>query len=196
MLAVAGAVSALVSAAAAAHADVLIATERAQTTVSAFDGRLVWSSFDPASRAYKLMTRVGGVTSVVPVTPRTAPFDVDLGPNRKKHTAAAYSRCSQEPALNTSPIRQSTARACDLYEFDFATGRETRLAGASTSGASEVLPSLWKGRLAFVRIYEGRPRARGRAPVPVCHPGIRPRPAAPPADRATGNFPGAAPGIA
>jgi hypothetical protein len=125
-----------------------------------FGARVVWSSFDPGTATYRLMTRFAGVTSVVPVAPRKAPFDVDLGPNRSGDTVAAYARCHTDPALNTVPIRQATARGCDLYEFNFATGREARLAAPSTRSASEVLPSMWRNEVAFVRIYE---RRKGRA---------------------------------
>jgi hypothetical protein len=48
---------------------------------------------------------------------------------------------------------------CDPYRFDFATSRERRIPGASRSDASEYLPSLWRGRMAFTRVYERRPRS-------------------------------------
>jgi hypothetical protein len=151
-----------------ALADETIATVAAPTPVSAHAGRLAWSSFDPARSAYVLMTRVGGVSSEVPVRPRSVPFDVDLGPDVNGDTVAAYSRCSREPPRRNPAIGNvftqlpdwAKGRGCDLYKFDFATGRETRIATANSLSGSEFLPSIWEGRVAFARVYE---RRRGRA---------------------------------
>lgn len=91
---------------------------------------------------------------------------------------AVYSRCRVEPVYGrvseaiSSNVPSAAApnpayaagRGCDIYRYDFATARETKLTGASTSQASETLPSIWKGTLAFVRVYEQRSGARGRVP--------------------------------
>jgi hypothetical protein len=151
-----------------ALADETIATVALPTPVSAHAGRLAWSSFDPARGAYVLMTRVGGVTSEVPIRPRSVPFDVDLGPDTNGDTIAAYSRCSREPPRRNPAIGNvftqlpdwARGRGCDLYKFDFVTGRETRIATANSLSGSEFLPSVWEGRVAFARVYE---RRRGRA---------------------------------
>lgn len=42
-------------------------------------------------------------------------------------------------------------RGCDVYRFDFASRRERRVSRASSAHGSEVLPSVWRDRLAFVR---------------------------------------------
>ena len=52
-------------------------------------------------------------------------------------------------------------RGCDLYRFDFATGRETRIATANSPGASEFLPSVWKATVAFARVYERKRGLKG-----------------------------------
>jgi hypothetical protein len=151
-----------------ALADETVATVALPTPVSAHAGRVAWSSFDPASGAYRSTTSVGGVTSIVPVRPRTVPFDVDLGPDVDGDTIATYSRCSREPPRRDPAIGNALAqlpdwaggRGCDLFKFDFATGRETRIATANSLGGSEFLPSIWEGRVAFARVYE---RRRGRA---------------------------------
>src|SRR6185295_12203402 len=83
--------------AANALADEVIGTVTRPTPVSAHAGRIVWSSFDPAQQAFFLTQSVGGVTSRVPVRPRSVPFDVDLGPDVNGETVAAYSRCAREP---------------------------------------------------------------------------------------------------
>jgi hypothetical protein len=151
-----------------AVADQTIATVAAPTPVSAFAGRVAWSAFDPAKGTYRLMTETGGAVTAVPVPPRRAPFDVDLGPDRSGNTIAAYSRCRREPPRRNPAIGNAIAqmpdwsrgRGCDLYRFDFATGHERKIASASSAGASEFLPSIWKTRIAFARVYE---RRRGRA---------------------------------
>jgi hypothetical protein len=151
-----------------ALADETVATVALPTPVSAHAGRVAWSSFDSARGVYVLMTRVGGVSSAVPIRPRSVPFDVDLGPDVNGDTIAAYSRCSREPPRRDPAIGNvftqlpdwRRGRGCDLYKFDFATGRETRIATANSLGGSEFLPSVWEGRVAFSRVYE---RRRGRA---------------------------------
>jgi hypothetical protein len=151
-----------------AAADVTVASVPNPTPISIYNGRVVWSSLDPAGNGYRLMTSVGGVTATVPVATRKVPFDVDLGPDRQGVTVAVYSRCAREPnfttavgnaIINVFPDWRSS-RGCDLYKFDFDTGRESRVKGASSKGASEFLPSIWTTRIAFARVYE---RRSGRA---------------------------------
>lgn len=149
--------------AAAAGADVTIATLDRPAPVSFFAGRLAWSAFDPARNGYVLMTNAGGATVTVPVQPRGVPFDVDLGPDEHGDTVTVYSRCGREPGGTGSPAglpRWRTGRGCDVFKFSFATGRETRVASANSPGGSEFLPSIWKTRIAFARVYE---RRAGRA---------------------------------
>ena len=109
------------------------------TEVDGFRGRLVWSHQRPGSKRYVLMTRYRGRTSQVRIPGRSAPFDVDLGPDATGRTAAVYSRCERPASL----------RGCDLFLYDFARGRERRLRGVGTRASSEFEPSLWRGRVAF-----------------------------------------------
>jgi hypothetical protein len=158
----------LVTAAAPALADETIATVGAPTPIGAYGGRLAWSAFDPALGKYRLMTEVGGTISTVPVAPRGVAFDVDLGPDRSGATIAVYSRCKREPGRRDPAISNAVAqladwssgRGCDAFRFDFASGRERKVASASTRAASEFLPTVWRTRIAFARVYE---RRRGRA---------------------------------
>jgi hypothetical protein len=158
----------LLAAAAPAAADQTIATVAAPTPVSAYGGRVVWSTFDAVKSDYRLMTESAGTVATVPVGPRRVPFDVDVGPDSNGHTIVAYSRCRRDPPRRDPAIGNAIAqlpdwrrgRGCDLYRFDFTTGRETRIASASSTGASEFLPSVWRRRVAFARVFE---RRRGRA---------------------------------
>jgi hypothetical protein len=147
-----------------ASADNLVAAVNRPTLISAYGGRIAWSAYVPAANAYVLMTSAGGVTTTVPVAPRAVPFDVDLGPNETGGIVAAYSRCRQEPVGRAPGSRNAvaqlpvweTGRGCDLYRFDFATGQETTIAVANAPRASEFLPTIWKARVAFARVYEAK----------------------------------------
>jgi hypothetical protein len=138
-----------------AKADTPIATVSAPTSVSAHGGRLVWSAYDPVARRYSLATRFGGAISLVPVEPRSVPFDVDLGPNAAGATVAVYSRCPREP----DPPKRATG--CDIYEFDFASSRERKLNVVSRSNSSDFAPSISGIRIAFARLLERRSKKRG-----------------------------------
>jgi hypothetical protein len=154
----------------AAYADTSIATVVRATGVSAYNGQLVWSTYDPATGKYSLTRWADGETSTVPVPPRAVPFDVDLGPGPTGATLATYSRCKVEPSRvgpDDLPYYQ-LGRSCDIFAFDFAAGREYRVGGASTRRGSEYLPTVWAGvtgsQVAFARSYPRRPGRRGRLP--------------------------------
>jgi hypothetical protein len=153
-----------------AAADTSIATVLRATSVSAYKDQLVWSTYDPVTGNYSLSRWADGVASRVPVPLRPVPFDVDLGPGPTGTTLATYSRCRQEPspvAPGGLPYYQ-LGRGCDIFAFDFATGREFKVQGASTRRGSEYLPTVWAGvsgsQIAFARSYPRRPGRRGRLP--------------------------------
>lgn len=117
--------------------------------VSAYAGRMAWSHYDSTTGRWALMTRANGTVRQVPVAPRAGgPFDVDLGPSATGNTVAIYSRCTGEQGF--------VSLGCDIFEFDFASGKETAVSAANT-GRSEYLPSIWKTRIAFVRTCRGTP---------------------------------------
>ncbi|HEU4977352.1 MAG TPA: hypothetical protein VFT42_00505 [Solirubrobacteraceae bacterium] len=129
------------------------------TPIAAYGGRLLWSAYVDATKQYVLTTRANGITSVVPVAPRSVPFDADLGPDAQGHVVAVYSRCTREitPSGSFAPSLYNRGKGCDLYEYDFTTARETKLAGANAPAASEFWPTIWKGTLAFGRTYDRKP---------------------------------------
>ena len=163
------------------------ATARAQTTiaqpggaskVSTYAGVTAYSVRGPDGR-WRLVhdTNTNGQAEQVPIAARAVPFDVDLGPGTDGQVLAVYSRCEQEPQLDrrsTGPAPAwTTARRCDLYRYDFRSGQESLLDGPSTSN-TEVLPTIWRDRVGFVRIYQDRDGLRGRVPyVYVREPGRR-----------------------
>lgn len=124
--------------AAPARAATVVAVEQGRVHADAYGDRIAWSSFDPQTRVWRLMTAQDGkvVATSAPVSEH--PFRLDVGPGPDGEAVAVYPRCSGDAA-------------CDLFLYDFATARERRLKGLSTKGASEVLPSVWRSRIAFAR---------------------------------------------
>ena len=150
-------------------ADEVIATTARPTPVSAHAGRIVWSDYDPAQRAYFLAQRVNGVTSRVPVRPRCVPFDVDLGPDVNGETVAAYSRCAREP-----PPRSPAHRKRDRTDAGLVAGARVRHLQVRFRDRARdpdrdrqlarcvgVPASVWKARVAFARVYERQPGSKG-----------------------------------
>lgn len=153
---------------AAAAADATIAEPAGPSKVSTHAGVTAYSVRGTDGR-WRLVhdTNTDGRAQQVPIAPRGVPFDVDLGPGTDGQVLAVYSRCEQEPQMDrrsTGPAPAwATARGCDLYRYDFRSQREVRLDGPSTFD-TEVLPTIWRDRVGFVRIYQGREGLRGRAP--------------------------------
>jgi hypothetical protein len=158
-----------------ADADRTIDTVPRATPVSAFGGYLAWSNYQPG-RGYPLaIIKTDEPTSPDqeygwPVDPRPVPFDAELGANPHGGTVVVYSRCRQEPRLRPGYVGNAltrlpewqTGRGCDLFELDLGNGDETRLSGASSRHASEFLPSVWKNRIVFARVYEKRKGLAGK----------------------------------
>ena len=141
-------------------AEDVIAHEQAAAPISAYGGRLAWSSYDPQTKRYSLVTWLPGLSEpqTLAVKPRSVAFDVDLGPDAHGHTVAVYSRCRREQ----SPGAVGTSRGCDLYLYDFISRHETRIRSTSTPGGSEFLPTIWGSRIAFARNWEQRKGRAGR----------------------------------
>jgi len=137
----------------------------------------------PGSDRYFLTQIVDDRPQRLPIESRMGvPFDVDLGPDEDGDVVAVYSRCATEPdpvrvrgvfgaRVFSDPYPAYTAgRGCDIYRYDFDTRQETRLKGASTNQASEVLPSIWRDQVAFARVYERRDGHRGVYPYLYVRP--------------------------
>lgn len=147
---------------------------RVAPLLASYEGLLAWSEVDVGSSSYALTARYDNRRFRVPVPPRSVPFDVSAGPDANGRPVLVYSRCRQEPgnasaAVNggvfTAPTPPYTmAKGCDVYRFDLSTMRESRVSPVSTSGASEMLPAIWKDEIAFVRVYDQRSGRRGTYP--------------------------------
>lgn len=170
LIALACALSAGVSAASAQT----IAELQDATPISAYGGHLVWSQKMGSQGRYALMDRANDVTRRVPISTRRVPFDVDLGPATNGHVTAVYSRCAGDHSYRAQQPTGSGLLAyaalptsdsdCRLYEVDLAIGKERRLARLHQRGASEVLPTLWRNRIAFVRVDQQRRGVAGALP--------------------------------
>lgn len=141
-VAVAGASLAPVATAQGARTPLVL--EQAPTRVAAWNGTVVWSRFDPATRTYALVKSVdGGAPLPVGVAPRSGgPFDVDLGTNRSGATYGVYTR------------------AGDIYRLNVATGAETRIDTLSSPALAERDPTIQRGEIAFIRRNGGRDELR------------------------------------
>jgi hypothetical protein len=132
------ALAAVLAGAPPAAGDSLVHGDPSAENVTAHRGVLMWSRRDPGGR-HHLVQRVGAVVSDAAVASSAHPFDPDLGPADKGRVVAVYERC------------RTAFRGCDVYRLEVASGRERRIRGVSTRGASEFGASVWGERYAFVR---------------------------------------------
>jgi hypothetical protein len=152
--AAAAALAAILATAAPAPGDTLLAADPTAENVTAYGGVLMWSRTDAQGR-HHLVQRAGGIVSDAAVPSSRQPFDPDLGPGRRGRVAAVYARC------------RGGLRRCDVYRLDVPRGRERKVRAVSSRAGSELAPSVWGNRYAFVReapLREGVfTAARGRA---------------------------------
>lgn len=142
--------------------------------IDACGGRVVWSDYDAAADAWRLMESSAGVTRAVPVPARGTPFDVDLGPDGHGGTPAVYSRCARRIRFDfPTPLRDSRRYGCDLHAYSFTTGRESAIRRAN-SGADETWPAVWGSRIAFVRTYLAAAATAARSRTCIGAPGPAP----------------------
>ena len=149
---------ALFASAEAHAADAVVGATGHGTRLEAFQGRVVWSDWDPQQNAYRLVELVNGAVRPLPVAPRPQAFDLDLGPDRRGETIAVYSRCTREPIIYWE---LDGRRGCDLYAYSFATSRERKLS-PSGSRTDEYFPTIWRNRIAFTRTYRAPARSLPR----------------------------------
>lgn len=110
--------------------------------VSAYDGWVAWSTYDPSAERYRLTLWHQGTVHTPHIGAASTPFDVDLGPDADGRPVAVFSRC---------PPRGSSGGSCDIYLLDLATTRERRTKVAANPGFDETVPSIWRKTLVFAR---------------------------------------------
>ena len=128
----------------AARADQTIDTTPRPTGVASGQGLVAYSSYDPAIHAYRLMIARDGHVERASVRPSPTPFDVDVGPTQSGRAYLVYSRCESRD----TPV----PKGCDIYAYDPDSHHENRY-DASSPTESDVHPTYWRGRIAFVRYY-------------------------------------------
>jgi hypothetical protein len=151
----------------------VIAEVQRPTPISGYGHHVAFSAWDGSAFRLTVWDSRTGRTMTPDVRSRSVPFDVDLGPDRDGRTVAVYSRCSVEPDYDASFARSRwpyvRGRGCDVYRLDISNGRERRVTAAARKSFSEVLPTIWRDRIAFVRTPKGwreasRPQLRVTAP--------------------------------
>ena len=110
------------------------------TTVREYQGTIVFSQYDPATKEWRLMTRREGTGPLpVPVRPSERPFDADIGPDSNGRPQLIYTRCDE---------------TCDLFVYSLANATgERAVRNANDPEHNDVRPTLWRGRIAWARIY-------------------------------------------
>ena len=162
---VGGSVVALSCGALADAADpAVLARELRPTGVTSYAGYTAWSRMTDRECAevrprtcsrlqYSLIINHRGVTYRARVRSRSVPFDADLGPDSRGRPVIVYSRCRRDPSGTTDMGLPAYAGGdgCDIYQYDIASRIERRVRGLSLRAASEFLPSIWRGGIAFFR---------------------------------------------
>ena len=165
-------VATLLLAAPPAHAAV-IARIPNESPVAAYRDLVVVSV--RAKGAFRLALVRDGRVERLPVKPRGVPFDAAIGPDTQDRPVIAYSRCRDEQPVDFDPALS----ACDLYLHRVGSRGEERIRTASTPGASEYAPAVWRARIAYASTAAKqtrlltRSRLERRTRMPQVLPGVR-----------------------
>lgn len=135
--------------------------------IAGYGDVLAWSEYNAGNASFSLMVKRGSqAPQKLNIASRRRPFDVDAGPDRDGKPALVYSRCRLDPKRSDSRGLYVSfglppypgGKGCDVYMYSLTAGRERRLSDISMREANEFMPSIWRGRVAFVRQYSsGRP---------------------------------------
>jgi hypothetical protein len=120
--------------------------------VSAYRGWSAWTHFRPTPGAteYELMLRApDGTILPAPVPVSKGVFDVQLGP-ATGGVEAVYERCADP----------QHKRGCHVFALPLGKPRASEHELAIPGGGSDFRPSIWKGRLAFLRLNPAGGRHR------------------------------------
>lgn len=127
----------------AAPAPQPVATLDESVPISAHGDRVAYSV--RGEGGYRLTVARDGVVTTLPIGPRAAPFDVDLGTDAAGRVVATFSRCA------SSTGDPWNGGGCRLRAVDLESGRERAIPVATPRGASDSVPSMWRGRVVFAR---------------------------------------------
>jgi hypothetical protein len=145
--------AAAVAAPAAAATSTDLAPVTDATAMSAYGGWVVWSERRPDG-VWGLVAFHDGAKTQLAATPRSVPFDSDIGPGRDGRPTVMFSRCTTERDV-ADRLPWSRSATCRLRALDPATGVEKAAGVPRPAGASDSTPSLWRGRVGFQRRTRG-----------------------------------------
>jgi hypothetical protein len=129
-----------------------IAPIGAATAVREYAGTIVFSQFDQAAGQWYLTVRRAGAVQVerLSVAPSTTPFEADIGLDIAGRPELIYQRCGGTAFLPTG---------CDLFLLSLDPMRAERpVRNANNPDRNDFRPTLWSGRLAWVREYGSQTR--------------------------------------
>jgi hypothetical protein len=129
-----------------------IAPTGGPTAVREYAGTIVFSQFDPAVGQWYLAVRRAGASQVerLPVAPSATPFDADVGPDSEGSPEVIYQRCGGTAQLPAG---------CDLFLLSLTgAAGERPVRGANNPDRNDSKPTLWRGRIAWVREYGSQAR--------------------------------------
>jgi hypothetical protein len=121
---------------------VTIAQPGAATQVREHAGIVVFSQFDYAEQVWRLAVRRPGQPAQVlaNVAPSQAEFQADIGPDSSGDPQLIYRRS------------QGTGTS-DLFVYSLVTNVERPVRNANDPSADDTTPTLWRGRIAWTRVY-------------------------------------------
>jgi hypothetical protein len=132
--------------------------------LTAYDGYVVFSEYEPSARDWRLMAWHAGRITALDAPPRDMPFDADAGPGANGAPKLVYSRCSHDPPVSQQELAGNQylrepdwtrARGCRIYELALPGGSPKLVKGIHAQGASDSTPTIWKGEIAFARVSAG-----------------------------------------
>lgn len=134
-------VVALAAVPAAAASATPVAAPGAATSLREYQGTVVFSQYVSAEQHWRLaVRRRGGAPEVLrDVPPADRPFGADIGPDSNGRPQLVYQRCDE---------------TCDLFVYSLsARTAERAVNNANDPENDDVAPTLWRGRIAWARIY-------------------------------------------
>lgn len=126
----------------------VIAQPGAATAVRELDGTIVYSAYDRGIARYRLTVLRAGASKpeTLPVSTSRTPFDADIGTDTKGRPQLIYQRCSGGNVY--------VPTGCDLAVYSLeGGGGERPVRNANDPKYSDVAATLWRGRIAWVRVY-------------------------------------------
>ena len=113
--------------------------------LSAYRGLIVMGG-SPLNRPPSYFAVRDGDVTRLPINAPTRDLGgLDLGPGRQGGTEAVYEACRDVTSMGEG------SSECDIYRYEFHSHRTSRVRGASSRRYEETSPSVWRGRIAFVR---------------------------------------------